>query len=169
MSICKNKWHIPLAQNWLHSSWDLVSTLLEFLNFRTKAALTRIYSNGFWTVFTRDLAVHWASSKVTKGEKGRLEKASRQAAPLTSDHFGFFFLREGMLLENLRSDSFVLKTKKLKPTKMKGFGQIYTSNRTMSRLCPPGLQTNVFSTRLEVASDKCKSCYRMRCTSKTRQ
>lgn len=43
------------------------------------------------------------------------------------------------------------------------------SKRTMSLPCSHGFQTNVLSNSVEVASDKCKSHYIMRCTSKSRQ
>lgn len=39
----------------------------------------------------------------------------------------------------------------------------------MSLPCSHGFQTNVLSNSVEVASDKCKSHYIMRCTSKSRQ
>lgn len=86
MPVCKDRSHIPLAQNWLYSLQGSVSIFLKFLNFRMRGASNVIYPSRFWTVFTRKLVVHWAFSEATKRGgglmKGRWGKTSIHEGPL---------------------------------------------------------------------------------------
>lgn len=81
-----------------------------------------------------------------------------------------FFFKEKVCSQNTSDLTQLNLCFKDEEAEIKGCDQIYTmGERTSPHFYSPGFQTNVLSTRLGAASDKCRSCYIMRRTSQSRQ